>query len=413
MLAKFNNTLYSISTGIIFFVSTLQLASRTLELSPSPTLSISSKAKFLKDSGVDVISLGAGEPDFNTPQEVCEAAHKAMQDGLTKYTPTRGIPALREAICQKLLKQNNLHYTSDDIVVTSGAKHALYNSMMTLLEPGDEIVLIVPYWMTYAEQAKLAGAMPVFVQTTHENNFLPTIDQLKEVCTNKTKAILINSPTNPTGATWPRQLLKEVAAFALKNGLWIISDEIYEQIIYGEQHTSIASLGKEIKEQTITIGGVSKAYAMTGWRIGFAAAPKPVATKMTCLQDQVTSCPNAIAQVASITAFGLPDSYLEQNRKIFEKRKELITNKLREIPNIHVPDPTGAFYIFPYIKNLLNEKISNDLILAEKILDEAKVATIPGSVFKGENYIRLSYAASEENIIKAVDRIKDFVMKSL
>lgn len=365
----------------------------------------------MRAEGIDVISLAAGEPDFPTPDAVTEAAIAALHAGFTKYTPTPGIPELRKVISEKLHRENQVSVKPEQVVVSSGAKQSLFNSCTVLLDPGDEVILIAPYWMTYAEQVRLAGGVPVKVQTTSETGFVPDIEQIREVVTSRTKAIMLNSPSNPTGAVFPRQLLKEIAALALRNELWVISDEIYEKLIYGEQHVSIASLGAEIAERTITINGCSKSFAMTGWRIGFAAAPLPVAKAMSNFQDQVTSNANSIAQKAAVKAFTLGEGPVEQMRSEYEIRRDMVVDLLREIPDVSVVTPKGAFYVMPNIAAYLGGRIKDDLELAEYLLEEGRVATVPGSVFEGHGHIRISYAASRDNLRNGIGRISEALQK--
>jgi aspartate aminotransferase len=365
----------------------------------------------MKAEGIDIVSFAAGEPDFNTPEPICEAAIEAIRGGFTKYTPTSGINDLKDAIVAKLARENNIQVARDQIVVSCGAKHSIYNTMVALLDPGDEVILIAPYWMTYADQIRLAGGVPVVVHTSAENDFAPDVDQLKSVISNRTKAILINSPCNPTGAVLPRQTLKEIAALALRHNFWVVADEIYERLIYGDTHQSIAALGSEIAEQTITVGGCSKSYAMTGWRIGFAAAPVPVAKAMSNFQDQVTSNPNSFAQKGAVAAFNLPSDAVEAMRVEFEGRRDLIVSLLRQVPNLKVREPKGAFYVFPDVSYYLEGEIESDMDLATYLLERAQVATVPGSVFEGKGHLRLSYAASRENIQRGVARIADALQK--
>lgn len=360
----------------------------------------------MKAEGIDVVSFGAGEPDFNTPQPIIDEAVKALNEGFTKYTPSAGIKELKEAICAKLLRENKLSYSPEQIIVSTGAKHSLYNSMQMLVNPGDEVILLAPYWMTYADQVKLAGGTPVVIKCEAANGFVPNYDQLREAISPRTRAIVLNSPSNPSGALLPRQTLKEIGALALRHGFWIIADEIYERLIYGEEFESIAALGKDVQEQTITIGGCSKSYAMTGWRIGFAACPLPVAKAMSNFQDQVTSNPTSFAQRGAVVAFGLPAESVEAMRAEFEARRDLIVGLLREIPGVKIDPPKGAFYAFPDVSALLKPG-ETDLDLAAELLEKALVAVVPGSVFEGQGHIRLSYATSRANIEKGVGRIAE------
>lgn len=386
-------------------METLSLSSRAGLLKPSPTLSITNKAKAMKAEGIDVVSFAAGEPDFNTPQPICQAAIDALNKGFTKYTPSSGIPDLKEAIVDKLKRENGLVYKPEQIIVSCGAKHSVYNTMQVLIDAGDEVLLIAPYWMTYADQVKLAGGTPVIVKTTAEQNFTPTYDQLKAAISPRTKAIILNSPSNPSGAVLPRETLKEIAALAIRHGFWIVADEIYEHLIYGVEHQSIAGLGGDVYERTVTINGCSKTYAMTGWRIGFAAAPAPVAKAMSNFQDQVTSNPTSFAQKGAVVAFNMDAESMEAMRLEFEQRRDLIVGLLRRIEGLKVPVPQGAFYVFPDFSTYLNG--DTDAELATYLLDEARVATVPGSVFEGDGHLRLSYAASRADIEKGVQRMAE------
>jgi aspartate aminotransferase len=380
-------------------------------LKPSPTLSITAKAKAMKAQGEDVLSFAAGEPDFNTPEVVCKAAIDALNQGFTKYTPSSGIPDLKNAIVGKLERENGLKYEPGQIVVGCGAKHSVYNSMMTLLNPGDEAILLAPYWMTYADQIGLAGGIPVVVKSDLSTNFVPDIDAIKAKITPKTKLIMVNSPSNPTGAVYPKETLEAIAELAVEHNLWIISDEIYERLVYGTTHTSICSLGKEVQERTVLIGGCSKTYAMTGWRIGFAAAPKSVASAMSNFQDQVTSNPTSFAQKGAIAAFNMDASSVEAMRAEFEARRDLFVGKLRKIDGLDVPTPLGAFYVFANVSNFLGNGISTDVELANYLLDEAKLATVPGSVFEGDGHIRMSYACSREDLSRGAERLGEALSK--
>lgn len=374
-------------------------------LKPSPTLSIAARANAMKAEGIDIISLSAGEPDFETPEPIRQAAIDALNAGFTKYTPTSGSKDLKEAIVQKLRRENSVTAQVDQVIVSAGAKQSIYNAMMVLLDPGDEVLLIAPYWMTYAEQVRLAGGTPVIVHTEAKDGFVPSYDQLREKVTARTKAIVVNSPCNPTGAVFSRETIKAIAQLALRNGLWVVSDEIYDRLVYGEPAVSIASLGKDIADQTLTVGGCSKSYAMTGWRIGFAAGPKPIIEAMSCLQDQVTSNPNSFAQKGAVRAFQMLPDDIEPMRAEFEARRDLVVDLLRKIPDVEVAVPQGAFYALPDVTAYLQGSIKDDLALSEHLLESAKVATVPGSVFEADGHIRVSYAASRENIQRGIERI--------
>ncbi|HVT11211.1 MAG TPA: pyridoxal phosphate-dependent aminotransferase [Fimbriimonadaceae bacterium] len=392
-------------------MKSLSLSARAGQLKPSPTLGISARAQSMRAQGIDVISLAAGEPDFPTPEPICDAAIAALRAGFTKYTPTPGILELRQAISEKLWNENSVRVAPEQVIVSSGAKQSLFNSCNILVDPGDEVILIAPYWMTYAEQVTLAGGVPIKIQTTAESGFLPTSDQLREAVSPRTKAIILNSPSNPTGAVLSRQILKEIAALAIRHDFWVIADEIYEKLIYGAEHVSIASLGSEIAERTVTIGGCSKTFAMTGWRVGFAAAPLPVAKAMSNFQDQVTSNANSFAQKGAVKAFTLGSDAVEEMRSEYENRRNLVVGLLRDIPDVTVNVPSGAFYAMPNVSAYLGGRFSTDLELAEYLLEEGKVATVPGSVFEGHGHIRLSYAASRENLKAGIARISDALQK--
>ncbi|MFN3683093.1 MAG: pyridoxal phosphate-dependent aminotransferase [Fimbriimonadaceae bacterium] len=387
------------------------LSARAAALKPSPTLSITAKARAMKAQGIDVLSFAAGEPDFNTPEPICRAATEALQAGFTKYTASSGTPELKEAICAKLLRENGLRYEPSQIVASCGAKHSLYNALMVLLDPGDEVLLFAPYWMTYAEQIALAGGVPVVVRTEGDHGFVPDLEAVAAAVTPRTRAIVLNSPSNPTGAVFPRPVVEGLAELALRHNLWIVSDEIYERLVYGVRAVSPASLSQEVYERTVTINGCSKSYAMTGWRIGFAAAPKAVAAAMSNFQDQVTSNPTSFAQKGAVAAFHLPEEAVETMRAEFEARRDLIVGLLRQIPGLKVPKPDGAFYAFPNVSAYLGGRFPDDAALCEHLLEEARVATVPGSVFEGPGHLRLSYATGRRDIEEGVARIAEALAK--
>jgi aspartate aminotransferase len=390
---------------------TLQaLSERAAALSPSPTLSISARANAMKKEGLDVISFGAGEPDFDTPEPICRAGVEALEGGFTKYTPTSGIPELKEAAAEKLWRENGVKVQPDQIVVSCGAKHSIYNALMVLVDPGDEVLLPSPYWMTYAEQVRLAGGVPVPVASSPEQGYVPDPETVRAAVSGRTRAILLNTPCNPTGAVYPRETLKEIAALAIRHGFWMISDEIYEKLIYdGETHVSPASLGEEALLRSVTVQGCSKSFAMTGWRVGYAAAPKEVAQAMSNLQDQVTSNPTSFAQKGAVAALRLPAEQVEAMRAEFQARRDLVVDKLRAIPQVAVSTPKGAFYAFPNFGAYLGGEVEDDHALASYLLEKAHVAVVPGSVFGGPGHLRLSYATSRENITRGVERIAEAV----
>lgn len=387
------------------------LSARASQFRPSPTLSITAKARQLKADGHDVVSLAAGEPDFDTPDTIVMAAQRALSEGQTKYTPTPGTPKLREAVAAKLARDNGIQAQPDQIVVSSGAKQSLFNSVMTLVDPGDEVVVFAPYWMTYVDQIEFAGGTPVIVRTRADLGFIPQLADIERAVTPRTKVVLINSPGNPSGAVFSRETLLWLAAQAVKNGFWIVADEIYEKLVYGEEHVSIASLGAEVAEHTVTVNGCSKSFAMTGWRIGYACAPLPVAKAMANLQDQVTSNATSFAQAGAIAAMELPKGETEAMRSEFESRRNLICQLLSKIPNVRLVTPKGAFYVLPDFSAYLGTSFADDCELAAFLLEDALVATVPGSVFGAEGHLRLSYAASPGDIETGVGRIANALMK--
>ncbi len=395
----------------------MNLSKKAGNISPSITLSITAKANELKAQGVDVVSFGAGEPDFNTPQNIINAAIKAMQDGKTKYTPAGGILELKKTICKKFKEDNGLDYTTDQITISTGAKQCLANVFMAILNPGDEILIPIPYWVSYPELVKLADGVPVFVETLKENNYKYTIEDLEKAVSDKTKAILINSPNNPTGTIYNREELIEIAEFAKKHDLLIISDEIYEKLIYdGEKHISIASLSQDAFERTVVINGVSKTYAMTGWRLGYMAASKEITKLMTSIQSHMTSNVNTIAQYAAIEALNGPIEDLNTMVKEFERRRNFMVDRLSKIDGVSIIKPSGAFYIMVNISSYFNttfkgEEIKNSLDFSRVLLDEEKVAVIPGAGFGLDEYIRLSYATSMDIIETGIYRIAMFINK--
>lgn len=395
----------------------MQLSKKAGNISPSITLEITAKANELKSKGIDVVSFGAGEPDFNTPENIIESAIKAMKDGKTKYTPAGGVLQLKETICDKFKKDNNLEYKPSQIIVSTGAKQSLANTFMAILNPGDEVLIPVPYWVSYPELVKLADGVPVFVNTNEKDNYKYTIESLNSALTSKTKAILLNSPNNPTGTIYTKDELVKIAEFAKENDLIIVSDEIYEKLIYdGNKHVSIASLSQDAYERTIVINGVSKTYSMTGWRLGYAAASEQIIKYMTSIQSHMTSNVNTIAQYAAIEALNGPVEDLNNMVQEFESRRNFMVEKLNNLDGISIIKPNGAFYIMVNISEYLNTSLNgtnirNSLDFAKVLLEKEKVAVIPGSGFGLDNYIRLSYATSKEIIGKGIDRISDFLNK--
>lgn len=395
----------------------MKLSKKAEAISPSITLAITAKAKELKESGVDVISFGAGEPDFNTPSNIIEAAYKAMKEGKTKYTATSGIKELKEEICKKFLRDNGLNYDLEQIIVCTGAKQCLADAFMAILNEGDEVIIPTPYWVSYPELVKIAGGVPVFMEGSIENHFKYEIEKLENIVTSKTKAIIINSPNNPTGTIYNKEELLELAKFAENHNLIIIADEIYEKLIYdGERHISIASLTDYAYNNTIVINGLSKAAAMTGWRIGYAAANKEIIKLMTSIQSHMTSNTNSITQYAAIEALSNTEDSLNKMVKEFDNRRKYMINRLDSIKGINYILPKGAFYIMVnvsgvYGKSINEEKITDSLSFSKELLKEENVAVIPGIGFGLDDYIRLSYATSMENIENGIDRIEKFLNK--
>jgi len=396
----------------------LKLAERAQNISPSPTLSIDAQAKKMTAGGVKVINFGAGEPDFDTPENIKQAAVKAIADGMTKYTLVAGIESLRQAIVKKLAKDNGLQYELGQIVVSAGAKHSLYNVFQVLCQEGDEVILPAPYWVTYLEQIKLTGAKPVIVPTTVENGFKMTPAQLQNAITPNSRLFVLNSPSNPTGVVYTKAELEALGEILEKNNIAIISDEIYEKLIYnGDRHISIASLSPGLKDLTVIINGVSKSYAMTGWRIGYAAAPLPVAKAMADLQSHSTSNPTSIAQAASLEALTGTQESVQQMVAEFVKRRDYMVERLTAIPGVQCNLPGGAFYVFPDVKALIGksyagETINNVTDLARVLLEIEHVAIVPGVAFGDDNCFRLSYATSMDNIREGLDLIEK-VLKAL
>lgn len=391
------------------------LSKRAGKIKPSPTLAMDAKAKAMKASGVDVVNFGVGEPDFDTPDNIKEAAIKAIKDGFTKYTPVGGIDPLKDAVIEKFRKDNNLEYARDEIIVSCGAKHSLYNIAQALYGPGDEVIIPSPYWVSYPDQVILNDAVPVFVKTYEKDKFMLKPAVLESHITKKTKAIILNSPSNPTGLTYDKKTIEGIAGVALKHNLYVISDEIYEKLTYdGFTHISIASLSNEIKARTLVVNGLSKAYAMTGWRIGYTAGPKDIIRAMTNIQSQSTSNPASIAQKAAVEALTGPQDFIKAMLSEFDRRRKFLVSELNSIPGISCLTPTGAFYAFPntsklYGKHADENKVSSSSELALYLLEKASVALVPGDAFGDNDYIRLSYATSMDNIRKGVERIKEAV----
>ncbi len=393
------------------------ISERVKNINPSQTLSITAQALKMKREGKKVISFAAGEPDFGTPKNIREEAISAIRKGFSHYTASSGIIELKEAILEKFKKDNKVEYKTSEIIVSTGAKQCLFNTILTICEPGDEVLLPTPCWVSYTEQIKFAGAVPVFIITHQEEDFKLSAAQVEEKITPRTKLLILNSPNNPTGAVYDLEELKKIAQLLLKYNIYCICDEIYEKLIYDNaKHLSMASLSDEIKEKIITINGVSKSYAMTGWRIGYAAGPEEIIKGMSKIQGHSTSNPNSIAQKASVEALNGKQDTIEEMRKAFDERRKYMVKRLNNIEGISCLRPAGAFYAFPNVSKILErgieyngKKISNSFNLSNFILKEAEVALIPGSAFEAEGYLRLSYAASLEDIKEGLDRIENIL----
>jgi len=383
----------------------IQLTQRANTLTPSLTLTIDAEAKKLKAEGVDVCGFGAGEPDFDTPQHIKDAAAKALADGFTKYTPSSGIPDLRAAIAKKLKTDNQLDYKPSQIIVNCGAKHSCYNVVLAICQAGDEVIIPAPYWLSYPEMVKLADATPVVVQTSEANRFKLTPEQFRDAMTPRTKLVILNSPGNPTGTVYSRDELRALAETALEEDIPMLSDEIYEKITYDNtEHVSVATLSPEIYDLTITVNGFSKAYAMTGWRLGYVAAPEPIAAAIDSIQSHSTSNPTSFAQKGALAALKGDQSFVAEMVKAFSERRAYIYDRLTKIPGVTCVLPLGAFYMLPNISSFGLTSTE----FCTKLLEQQKVAAVPGIAFGTDAHIRLSYACSMENIQKGLDRIEAF-----
>lgn len=393
------------------------LSNRAKSLKPSPTLAINTKAKSLQAQGIHVISFGAGEPDFDTPQNIKKAAVKAIEQGFTKYTPVGGIDELKDAIIKKFQRDNNLTYKRSEVLVSCGGKHSFYNLAQAIFDQGDEVIIPAPFWVSYPPMVALTGATPIIVETKEEKGFKLMLEDLKKAITPKTKALILNSPSNPTGSAYKKEELEKIAGLAISRNFFIISDEIYEKIVYDHfRFVSIASLGEEIKKKTIIVHGVAKTYAMTGWRIGYTAGPEEIIAAMSNIQSQSTSNPTSISQKASVEALIGPQDEVKKMVSAFEERRSYIVNRLNEIPDVHCFKPTGAFYVFPnfssyYGRSYQGKKISNSTELAGFFLDVARVAVVPGVEFGADAFERLSYATSMEDIKEGLKRIEESLKK--
>lgn len=397
----------------------INVSKKIAGIAPSLTLAIDAKLKQMVADGIKVYGFGAGEPDFDTPKYIRDAAFEAINKGVTRYTAAQGTMELRKAICTKLERENGLKYTPNEIIASSGAKHSLSNTFAAILNPGDEVIVPVPYWVSYTEIIKLNDGIPVLVETKKENNFKMTKDELLNAITPKTKAILINTPSNPTGAVYSEQELRDIAEVAVSKNLFVVSDEIYERLVYdGKEHVSIASFGEEIKELTIVINGMSKAYAMTGWRLGYAAGSEKIIKAMSSVQSHAVSHPSSVTQYASTAALnGLQDDVVKMVAE-FEKRRTYMYERFNAMEGLSCIKPEGAFYVYVDISSYLGKemcgiKLNSSMDFAQIMLEKGHVAVVPGAAFGTDSYIRLSYATSMETIKNGLDQFERFVKENL
>ena len=385
------------------------------KIKPSPTIAVTQKARELKAAGKDVIGLGAGEPDFDTPENIKEAAIKAIKDGDTKYTAVDGTPALKKAIVDKFKRENNLDYDLDQITVGAGGKHVIYNAMMATLNEGDEVIVPAPYWVSYPDMVLLAGGTPIILECNEKQGFKVSPSELEKVITPKTKWIILNSPSNPTGACYSESDIRELSKVLTKHPhVYILSDDIYEHVIYeGFKFFTIAQIN-ELKDRVLTMNGVSKAYSMTGWRIGYAAGPKEIVNAIAKIQSQSTTNPSSISQAAAVEALNGKQDFIKERAKSFQERRDFVVKALNEIDGIECLNPDGAFYVFPSCKGLIGKKdlngnvLNNDSDFVKSLLENSGVAVVQGSAFGLEGFFRISYATSMENLKKALEKISSF-----
>ena len=393
----------------------LTLSTRAQAVKPSSTLAITAKAKELKAKGIDVVGFGAGEPDFNTPDNINQAAVNAINEGFTKYTAASGMPELKAAVCRKFERFNKIHYEPDQIVISNGGKHSLTNIFTAIINPGDEVIIPSPYWLSYPEIVKLAGGVPVYIRGGKEQGYKVTAQQIADACTDKTKALILNTPNNPTGMLYTKKELEEIAKVVVEKDIYVVADEMYENLMYtDEPFVSIASLGEEIYKRTITCSGVAKSYAMTGWRIGYTGSGKEIAKLMGSVQSHQTSNPNSIAQKATIEALDGPQDTVEVMKAEFNKRRLYMYDRVSKMPHVSTAMPQGAFYLFVDVSELLKmsykgEKVADVSRLASILIEDYNVAVIPCADFGFDDHIRLSYAISIEQIEKGLDRIEKFI----
>lgn len=390
----------------------MNLSKKALGVSPSMTLKISAMAKKMKQEGRDVVGFGAGEPDFDTPEFIKNAAKEALDKGLTKYTPASGMPELKAAVAQRFAKKYSLEYAPQDIVISNGAKHSLFNTFSAILNPGDEVIIPAPYWVTYPELVQMTDGVPVIIET--DETFKATAESIKTAITDKTKALVLNTPSNPCGAVYTEQELKEIADVAVEAGIFVISDEIYDELIYDGEHVSIASLGDEIKNLTIIVNGMSKTYSMTGWRIGYTASNSELAKIMGAYQSHAASNPNTIAQYASIEGLNGPQDDVANMKSAFAERRMVLCDLINDVEGLSCSVPRGAFYVMMNISKIKGMSydgipINNSMEFSELLLKNTLTAVVPGIAFGADDYVRMSYATSKDNIVKGMARIKEFV----
>lgn len=392
----------------------LQISEKAKAISPSPTLAIDSKFKQMKQQGIPVVGFGAGEPDFDTPDNIKNAGMDAIRDNFTKYTPASGTLELKRSICCKVKRDTGLEYSTDNVIISNGGKHALTNAFMAILNPGDEVIIPAPYWVSYPEMVKMADGVPVYIETSEENNFKFTMDQLESAFTPKTRALVLNTPSNPTGMVYTKEELQTIADFAVEHNMYIIFDEIYEKLVYEGEHVNIATLNDDARKLTIIVNGMAKTYAMTGWRIGYAVAETPIIKAMSNMQSHATSNPNSIAQKASVAALDGDQTIIDTMKAEYVKRRDYMVERINNIEGLSCRVPHGAFYIFMNVKDVLGKEHYGKVIhtaseLCEDILDRALVAMVPSEGFGVEGYVRLSYATSMDVIKTGLDRIEEYL----
>ena len=409
---SYEGLIYAFCKQEIILEGKMVLSKKATNVSPSMTLKISAMANKMRSEGRDVIGFGAGEPDFDTPAYIKDAAKQALDLGLTKYTPASGMPELKAAVAKRLRGKYGLEYAAGDIVVSNGAKQSLFNICAAILNPGDEVLIPVPYWVTYPELVRMSDGVPVFLET--DGTFKVTAEAVKAAITDKTKAIILNTPSNPCGAVYTEQELRAIADVALEAGIFVISDEIYDELIYEGEHTSIASLGDDIKDVTIIVNGMSKTYAMTGWRIGYTASNGEIAKVMGAYQSHASSNPNSIAQYASIAGLNGPQDDVSAMKAAFNKRRLILCDLINSTDGLSCSVPKGAFYVMMNISALKGKAfdgtpIGDSMAFAELLLKNTLTAVVPGVAFGADDYVRMSYATKEDNIVKGMARIKEFV----